>query len=370
MNPTLVIIIFTQAVFVLAVDIRRKIFEECNISKDVTTPTEANGLTQPLEASLIFLLIRLADIDDVAESTTMTGGVHLILNSPCVREAALKYNKTEVVGDFWLITNPDDYWRPPVVHLNSRFDYGLHKDITITIIVFPFYGIVRYAFNGFYTNACVFRFRKFPYDTQHCETIIQIWLTTQFINLTTSNVDYYDKDIFVTENLGWEVKSIDARTKTVVMEQGSYFESILTMVLDRYPDYFMINILGPCLVLTCVQLVTFVLPPDSDRASFSITILLSFTVVSATVLSNFPKTPSVIYVNNIIVGEMLSAMLVVCYSGFSCCWVESNPDEAFKKIIFLNRKVRKFRKIDFYCGTLLSLLNVVLIVSHFILITS
>ena len=65
----------------------------------------------------------------------------------------------------------------------------------------------------------------------------------------------------------------------------------LVFLLCRKSTYYVVNVVAPCMLLSALALLVFLLPPDSgEKVTLGITVLLSFTVFLLLVAENVPKT--------------------------------------------------------------------------------
>lgn len=61
--------------------------------------------------------------------------------------------------------------------------------------------------------------------------------------------------------------------------------------IKRRVLFFMINVIVPCIMLSTLTLLVFVIPPDSgDKVTLGITVLLAFSVFMLAVAENLPET--------------------------------------------------------------------------------
>ena len=64
-----------------------------------------------------------------------------------------------------------------------------------------------------------------------------------------------------------------------------------TLDLKRRSQFYVLNIILPCVMLSVLQLCVFLVPPPcGEKVSLSITVLLSFTVFLLMVSDNMPQT--------------------------------------------------------------------------------
>ena len=67
------------------------------------------------------------------------------------------------------------------------------------------------------------------------------------------------------------------------------------MIIQRQHLYYMFNLVLPCILITCIALLVFYLPPESgEKMSLGITVLLSLTVFLMLVADRMPATSDTI----------------------------------------------------------------------------
>ena len=137
----------------------------------------------------------------------------------------------------------------------------------------------------------------FPFDYQQCPIRVTAWASTAkllSINLLNPAIIiplYNDSgEVF---NSQWTVTSVDARRKSLtyehVAEPYSGVEFIITV--RRRPLYHLIHVIFPMLLLHCLSLVPFFVPPEGgERMSVGVTTFLSFSLFSLIITEQSPES--------------------------------------------------------------------------------
>ena len=68
---------------------------------------------------------------------------------------------------------------------------------------------------------------------------------------------------------------------------------VFTFVFERRPDFYIITMIMPLIILSILGLLTFPLPPDSgEKISLGMAVLLSFVVIQVSVTQYLPSSYS------------------------------------------------------------------------------
>lgn len=88
-------------------------------------------------------------------------------------------------------------------------------------------------------------------------------------------------------NSQWNIVSIDVVPGTRLGGANIKFY----MKLQRKPEYFLFNIVGPTILLSFMSVVVFILPAHAEeKMGLSVTILLAFTVFMLTISTALPPS--------------------------------------------------------------------------------
>lgn len=132
----------------------------------------------------------------------------------------------------------------------------------------------------------------FPFDTQICKLKFGSWAYHGWeLNITNSS-DTGDLSSYV-QNVEWDVVRLP-----VIRHEISYGccpepypDATFFIVMERKPLFYMLNLLFPCMLISTVACLGFLLPPDSgEKVSLEITVLLSLAVFLLVVSETMPPS--------------------------------------------------------------------------------
>ncbi|VDK55078.1 unnamed protein product [Anisakis simplex] len=152
----------------------------------------------------------------------------------------------------------------------------------------------------------------FPFDDQFCLLEFGSWIYDRS-QLDVQIMQRYDgKDPFTrdsfTENGEWEI--VANRTRRLLRGRHSVFPTVVfELHLRRRMLYFMYNIIAPCVMLSILTMMQFMLPCESgEKVTLGLTVLLAYSVFSFNIAENMPETSEVI---------PLIAIYIMCIMGIS-----------------------------------------------------
>lgn len=203
--------------------------------------------------------------------------------------------------DFYLQWNMSDYpgvtnvrfpdnliWRPDILLYNSadeRFDASFHTNILVNSS-----GYCQYLPPGIFKSTCHIDVRWFPFDVQRCDLKFGSWtyggwsLDLQMIN---ADITGY------IANGEWDLVEVPGRRNERFYDccKEPYPDVTFTVVMRRRTLYYGLNLLIPCVLISTLALLVFLLPADSgEKISLGITVLLSLTVFMLLVAEIMPAT--------------------------------------------------------------------------------
>ena len=193
-------------------------------------------------------------------------------------------------------------------------------------------------------------FRKFPFDQVEAKLEI-FWLDlVHFINVTktsfyTLEEDWPDGALFIPDSAIWKF-----REPKIKMTQGligdAYPLTTVHFYFERRQEYYIMTVFIPTEILMAVQLATFIMPPSAiDRATYSITVNLAFTVSQQVVNSQLPKTSQTIYLfYYIAIYLMIGAAITIHTIIVTTIW--ETADWVHKKERICNARITYGRIAD------------------------
>ncbi|VDI40111.1 Hypothetical predicted protein [Mytilus galloprovincialis] len=201
----------------------------------------------------------------------------------------LKWNSTEF-GTDKIIIPVNRIWVPDITLYDNVGDQlaGL-KDYRPVVTS---NGDISYNFPTVITSMCPVDVTFFPFDTQSCLLKFGSWAYHGFevdiINLS----DTGDISSFV-PSVEWAVVGIPSIRNVILYGccPEPYPDVTFYVVLDRKPLFYMMSLIFPCMLITAVACLGFMLPPDSgEKVSLEITVLLSLAVFLLVVSETMPPS--------------------------------------------------------------------------------
>ncbi|CAG5132597.1 unnamed protein product [Candidula unifasciata] len=197
------------------------------------------------------------------------------------------WNPKDYGGIRLIHPTPKDVWRPGILISNSF----LYKDIfdrQNTPTSLHSNGLVRWYPGDVFSAYCTFNMTYFPFDEQTCFIRIQATEFIQEIHFVPSFSSIIN-DTYIS-NGEWSLIS-----SSVIADEQTYNDEFFSRVtfymnFKRKPEFFIYNVLIPVILVSFLSPLSFVLPEGSvDRASFSITVLLSLSLFMGMVSQQLPK---------------------------------------------------------------------------------
>uniref|UniRef100_A0A3Q3EC87 Cholinergic receptor, nicotinic, alpha 7 (neuronal) n=1 Tax=Labrus bergylta TaxID=56723 RepID=A0A3Q3EC87_9LABR len=203
--------------------------------------------------------------------------------------------------DFYLQWNTSDYpgvtnvrfpdnqiWRPDILLYNSadeRFDASFHTNILVNSS-----GYCQYLPPGIFKSTCYIDVRWFPFDVQRCDLKFGSWTYGGW----SLDLQMIEADITgYIANGEWDLVEVPGRRNERFYDccKEPYPDVTFTVVMRRRNVYYGLNLLIPCVLISTLALLVFLLPADSgEKISLGITVLLSLTVFMLLVAEIMPAT--------------------------------------------------------------------------------
>ncbi|XP_078139244.1 neuronal acetylcholine receptor subunit alpha-7 [Centroberyx gerrardi] len=230
-----------------------------------------------------FSLLQIMDVDE--KNQVLTTNIWLQLYWT---DFYLQWNMSEYPG----VTNvrfPDSQiWRPDILLYNSadeRFDATFHTNILVNST-----GYCQYLPPGIFKSTCYIDVRWFPFDVQRCDLKFGSWTYGGWsldLQMVEADVTGY------IANGEWDLVEVPGRRNERFYDccKEPYPDVTFTVVMRRRTLYYGLNLLIPCVLISTLALLVFLLPADSgEKISLGITVLLSLTVFMLLVAEIMPAT--------------------------------------------------------------------------------
>ncbi|KAL3999641.1 EH domain-containing protein 4 [Sarotherodon galilaeus] len=198
-------------------------------------------------------------------------------------------------------------WVPDIVLYNNADGEFAVTHMTKAQLFYT--GRVRWVPPAIYKSSCSIDVTFFPFDQQSCKMKFGSWTYDRAkIDLEPfENTDYWESGEWAIVNAvgTYNTKKYDC-CHEIYPDITYYF------VIRRLPLFYTINLIIPCLLISCLTVLVFYLPSDcGEKITLCISVLLSLTVFLLLITEIIPSTSLVIP----LIGEyLLFTMIFVTLS--------------------------------------------------------
>nr|XP_055048500.1 neuronal acetylcholine receptor subunit alpha-7 isoform X1 [Misgurnus anguillicaudatus] len=230
-----------------------------------------------------FSLMQIMDVDE--KNQVLTTNIWLQLYWI---DHYLRWNTSDYPG-VTTVRFPDSLiWKPDILLYNSadeRFDATFHTNVLVNSS-----GHCQYLPPGIFKSTCYIDVRWFPFDVQRCDLKFGSWTYGGW----SLDLQMMDADITgYIANGEWDLVEVPVRRNERFYDccKEPYPDVTFTLVMRRRTLYYGLNLLIPCVLISTLALLVFLLPADSgEKISLGITVLLSLTVFMLLVAEIMPAT--------------------------------------------------------------------------------
>ncbi|PNI19194.1 CHRNA7 isoform 4, partial [Pan troglodytes] len=200
----------------------------------------------------------------------------------------LQWNVSEYPGVKTVRFPDGQIWKPDILLYNSadeRFDATFHTNVLVNSS-----GHCQYLPPGIFKSSCYIDVRWFPFDVQHCKLKFGSWSYGGWsldLQMQEADISGY------IPNGEWDLVGIPGKRSERFYEccKEPYPDVTFTVTMRRRTLYYGLNLLIPCVLISALALLVFLLPADSgEKISLGITVLLSLTVFMLLVAEIMPAT--------------------------------------------------------------------------------
>ncbi|XP_005093940.1 acetylcholine receptor subunit alpha-1-B [Aplysia californica] len=236
--------------------------------------------SQPLSVTVLAELLNLHSLDEVTQTWTFSSIFRFKWRDQIKTWQPKKYgNITEILLD------PQDLWSPRLSIPNSLTGtYMFAGDSSFVKLKHD--GSTIWEPGCVLTVPCDLDLTYFPFDTQTC--ILKGISYDQAGVILHVPEDHIIGRALYSTNGEWDL--IDITLTSRVLSRSGKNRLDLRVVFKRRPMFFVVNVLLPDILLSLLSLLVFILPEESgERASYSITVVLSLAVFMSILSKELPQ---------------------------------------------------------------------------------
>uniref|UniRef100_A0A3Q1H3T8 Neuronal acetylcholine receptor subunit alpha-7 n=1 Tax=Acanthochromis polyacanthus TaxID=80966 RepID=A0A3Q1H3T8_9TELE len=249
--------------------------------------------SQTLTVQFSFTLMQVMDVDEKNQILTTNAWLQMQWY-----DHYLQWNQSEYPGVKNLRFTPDQVWTPDIL-LYNRYDL-------LSFVCKPS-SLVISAFPGIFVSTCSVDVRWFPFDIQRCELKFGSWTFDGWlldIQMKEADVSGY------MPNGEWDLLEVPGGRHEVFYDccAEPYPDVTFVVTLRRRTLFYALNLLIPCVLLSSMTLLVFLLPANSgEKISLGITVLLSLTVFMLMVAEIMPATSDSVP----LIGQYFASTMVI-----------------------------------------------------------
>ncbi|CAL9702534.1 unnamed protein product [Knipowitschia caucasica] len=222
-------------------------------------------------------------------------------------------------NDYKLRWNPEEYenvtsirvpseiiWRPDIVLYNNADGDFAVTHLTKAHLFYD--GQIKWMPPAIYKSSCSIDVTFFPFDQQNCKMKFGSWTYDRakidLINMAgdVDQMDYWESGEWVIMNAVGKYNTKKYECCTEIYADITYY-----FIIRRLPLFYTINLIIPCLLISCLTVLVFYLPSQcGEKITLCISVLLSLTVFLLLITEIIPSTSLVIP----LIGEYLLFIMV------------------------------------------------------------
>uniref|UniRef100_A0A4W5KIZ0 Cholinergic receptor, nicotinic, alpha 4b n=1 Tax=Hucho hucho TaxID=62062 RepID=A0A4W5KIZ0_9TELE len=210
-------------------------------------------------------------------------------------------------NDYKLRWNPEDYenvtsiripseiiWRPDIVLYNNADGDFAVTHLTKAHLFHD--GHIKWMPPAIYKSSCSIDVTFFPFDQQNCKMKFGSWTYDRakidLIGMASDvdQMDYWESSEWVIINAVGKYNTKKYECCTEIYPDITYY-----FIIRRLPLFYTINLIIPCLLISCLTVLVFYLPSQcGEKITLCISVLLSLTVFLLLITEIIPSTSLVI----------------------------------------------------------------------------
>uniref|UniRef100_A0A8C4IPD5 Neuronal acetylcholine receptor subunit alpha-4 n=1 Tax=Dicentrarchus labrax TaxID=13489 RepID=A0A8C4IPD5_DICLA len=267
-----------------------------------------NKLSRPVENTTDTVLVhfglsiaQLIDVDEKNQMMTTNVWVKQEWN-----DYKLRWNPEEYENVTSIRIPSEIIWRPDIVLYNNADGDFAVTHLTKAHLFYD--GRIKWMPPAIYKSSCSIDVTFFPFDQQSCKMKFGSWTYDRakidLISMASDvdQMDYWESGEWIIVNAVGKYNTKKYECCTEIYADITYY-----FIIRRLPLFYTINLIIPCLLISCLTVLVFYLPSQcGEKITLCISVLLSLTVFLLLITEIIPSTSLVIP----LIGEYLLFTMV------------------------------------------------------------
>lgn len=229
--------------------------------------------SEPVQVKVSFALRQLLSFDDLTGEVEFLGNFHMVWD-----DKRIAWQPREWGEKVEIVLPKSDVWYPQMqmpMATNKLNVPGSSSDL----IRFRYNGVASFRSIDLLSASCVVNVEDYPNDVQICRIVVY---PAEYTSEELRFNHFRNSEVMSQENSEWLIENIT--TSAVEDHFDIYFQ------MRRRSDYILLTLQVPIMILGLLNPWVFCLSPHSgERVSYSITVLLSFTVYMGILTDHIPR---------------------------------------------------------------------------------
>ena len=278
----------------------------------------------PLNINVSFNLLALLRFDEKEETLITAAWLGMSWQDPVLAWQ----DKPEFENITEIFLQQKQIWKPDIMLVNTVEHFKSLGSGEFLVSV-EANGNVYWEPGHRFKTSCSVNIKLYPFDNQQCSLIFSTWMHIDSLVVISSISDRVSLATFE-ENGEWDV--ISTKTYADIAKQEDYGVPmfVVKITLERRKMYYILTVCIPIIVLSILNCMVYVLPPNSgEKISFCLTVLLAYMVFMSFLSESLPRTSNttsylVVYLSLMICLSFLSVINSVIVLFF---WHKPNHTE-------------------------------------------
>ncbi len=174
-----------------------------------------------------------------------------------------------------------------IFSIDSDYPAAIKADGSTIVVIYN--GQMFWNILSILRSSCEIDVSYFPFDNQTCTLAFSVWMYDDAeVNLTFNNVDNHGLGHHNTSE--WTYQGMQCHKDIFLQVNTSEFTWIICdLHFKRQPNFYIYNVIVPCVMLLFIGSLAFCLPPHSgEKVSLSVTVFLALVIFLMAIMDVIP----------------------------------------------------------------------------------